>query len=157
LEIPNEAMIYIANQIDTNIRELEGALIRVVAYSSLINQDITVHLAAEALKDIIPSSRPRVITIHDIQQKVGEFYGMKLEDFKARKRTKAIAFPRQVAMYLARELTDFSLPKIGENFGGRDHTTVIHAHDKIGEAIKTDPEFHKVIITLTEKIKNPSS
>jgi chromosomal replication initiator protein len=157
LEIPNEAMIYIANQIDTNIRELEGALIRVVAYSSLINQDISVHLASEALKDIIPSSRPRVITILDIQQRVGEFYGMKLEDFKAKKRTKAVAFPRQVAMYLVRELTDFSLPKIGENFGGRDHTTVIHAHSKISEALKKDPEFNKVIVNLTEKIKNPST
>jgi chromosomal replication initiator protein len=148
LEIPNEAMIYIANQIDTNIRELEGALIRVVAYSSLINQDISVHLAAEALKDIIPSNRPKVITIHDIQQKVGEFYGMKLEDFKARKRTKAVAYPRQVAMYLARELTDF---------GGRDHTTVIHAHDKISEALKIDQELQKVIHNLSDKIKNPSS
>jgi chromosomal replication initiator protein len=157
LDIPNEAMIYIANQIDTNIRELEGALIRVVAYSSLINQDISVHLAAEALKDIIPSSRPRVITIHDIQQRVGEFYGMKLEDFKARKRTKAVAFPRQVAMYLSRELTDFSLPKIGENFGGRDHTTVIHAHDKIFEALKTDQELYKIVNNIIEKIKNPSS
>lgn len=156
LEIPNEAMIYIANQIDTNIRELEGALIRVVAYSSLINQDISVHLAAEALKDIIPSSRPRVITIQDIQQRVGEFYGLKLEDFKARKRTKAVAFPRQVAMYLTRELTDFSLPKIGENFGGRDHTTVIHAHDKISEALKSDQELYKIITNLTERIKNPS-
>ncbi|WP_134755647.1 chromosomal replication initiator protein DnaA [Paenibacillus athensensis] len=157
LEIPNEAMIYIANQIDTNIRELEGALIRVVAYSSLINQDISVHLAAEALKDIIPSSRPKVITIQDIQQRVGEFYGLKLEDFKARKRTKAVAFPRQVAMYLARELTDFSLPKIGENFGGRDHTTVIHAHDKISESLKSDQELYKIITNLTERIKNPSS
>jgi chromosomal replication initiator protein len=157
LEIPNEAMIYIANQIDTNIRELEGALIRVVAYSSLINQDISVHLASEALKDIIPSSRPRVITIQDIQQRVGEFYGMKLEDFKARKRTKAVAFPRQVAMYLSRELTDFSLPKIGEAFGGRDHTTVIHAHEKISEALKNDQELYKIINNLTEKIKNPSS
>jgi chromosomal replication initiator protein len=157
LEIPNEAMIYIANQIDTNIRELEGALIRVVAYSSLINQDISVHLASEALKDIIPSNRPRVITILDIQQRVGEFYGMKLEDFKAKKRTKAVAFPRQVAMYLVRELTDFSLPKIGEYFGGRDHTTVIHAHSKISQALIKDPEFHKVIVNLTEKIKNPST
>ncbi|TCZ75662.1 chromosomal replication initiator protein DnaA [Paenibacillus albiflavus] len=157
LEIPNEAMVYIANQIDTNIRELEGALIRVVAYSSLTNQDISVHLAAEALKDIIPSSRPRVITIQDIQQRVGEFYGLKLEDFKARKRTKAVAFPRQVAMYLAREMTDFSLPKIGEAFGGRDHTTVIHAHDKITESLKVDTELNKVIHSLIEKIKNPSS
>lgn len=156
LEIPNEAMIYIANQIDTNIRELEGALIRVVAYSSLINQDISVHLTAEALKDIIPSNRPRVITIQDIQQRVGEFYGLKLEDFKARKRTKAVAFPRQVAMYLSRELTDFSLPKIGDNFGGRDHTTVIHAHEKISQLLKVDQELYKIVHNLTERIKNPS-
>lgn len=156
LDIPNEAMVYIANQIDTNIRELEGALIRVVAYSSLINEDITTHLAAEALKDIIPSSRPRVITIQDIQQKVGEFYGLRVEEFKARKRTKAVAFPRQVAMYLSRELTDYSLPKIGEAFGGRDHTTVIHAHEKISVAIKQDQELVKIIKNLSEKIKNPS-
>lgn len=156
LDIPNEAMMYIANQIDTNIRELEGALIRVVAYSSLINQDITTHLAAEALKDIIPSSRPKMITIQDIQQKVGEYYNLRLEDFKARKRTKAIAFPRQIAMYLSRELTDFSLPKIGDAFGGRDHTTVIHAHEKITQQLKVDQDLYKVINNITEKIKNSS-
>jgi len=156
LEIPNEAMMYIANQIDTNIRELEGALIRVVAYSSLINQDVTVHLAAEALKDIIPSSRNRVITIQDIQQRVGEYYGMKTEDFKARKRTKNVAFPRQIAMYLSRELTDHSLPKIGEAFGGRDHTTVIHAHEKISTLLQTDQELYKILQAIREKIKNPT-
>lgn len=156
LDIPNEAMVYIANQIDTNIRELEGALIRVVAYSSLINQDISVHLAAEALKDIMPSGRPKVITIQDIQQHVGEFYGLKLEDFKARKRTKAVAFPRQVAMYLSRELTEYSLPKIGEAFGGRDHTTVIHAHEKITTSLKQDQDLFKIIHSIKEKIKNPS-
>lgn len=154
LDIPNEAMVYIANQIDTNIRELEGALIRVVAYSSLINEDISSHLAAEALKDIIPSSRPKMITMQDIQQKVGELYGLRMEEFKARKRTKAVAFPRQIAMYLSRELTDHSLPKIGEAFGGRDHTTVIHAHEKITQQVKTDAELYKIIQTLTEKIKN---
>jgi chromosomal replication initiator protein len=157
LEIPNDAMGYIANQIDTNIRELEGALIRVVAYSSLVNQDITVHLAAEALKDIIPSNRPKIISILDIQTRVGEFFGIRLEDFKARKRTKAVAFPRQVAMYLSRELTDFSLPKIGEAFGGRDHTTVIHAHDKIMATLKLDHEFSKIINNITEKIKHPNA
>lgn len=156
LDIPNEAMAYIANQIDTNIRELEGALIRVVAYSSLINEDISVHLASEALKDIIPSSRPKAITIQDIQQRVGEFFGLRLEDFKARKRTKAVAFPRQVAMFLSRELTDYSLPKIGEAFGGRDHTTVIHAHDKISGSLKQDQELSKIIRNITDKIKNPS-
>ncbi|WP_040951115.1 chromosomal replication initiator protein DnaA [Gorillibacterium massiliense] len=157
LEIPNDAMVYIANHIDTNIRELEGALIRVVAYSSLINEDISVPLAADALKDIIPSGRPKAITIQDIQQKVGEFYGLKLEDFKARKRTKAVAFPRQVAMYLARELTDYSLPKIGDAFGGRDHTTVIHAHEKISSSLKQDSELHQVIRNISDKIKNSNS
>ncbi|HEY2491518.1 MAG TPA: chromosomal replication initiator protein DnaA [Paenibacillus sp.] len=156
LDIPNETMMYIAGQIDTNIRELEGALIRVVAYSSLTNQDVTTHLAAEALKDIIPSSRPRMISIQDIQQRVGEYYNLRMEDFKARKRTKAVAFPRQIAMYLSRELTDFSLPKIGEAFGGRDHTTVIHAHDKITQALKVDQDLFKVVNNLIEKIKNPT-
>ncbi|HUC93592.1 MAG TPA: chromosomal replication initiator protein DnaA [Paenibacillus sp.] len=154
LDIPNEAMVYIANQIDTNIRELEGALIRVVAYSSLINQDISSHLAAEALKDIIPSGRPRMITIQDIQARVGEYFGLKLEEFKARKRTKAVAFPRQIAMYLSRELTDYSLPKIGEAFGGRDHTTVIHAHDKITQQVKADQDLYKIVQNLTDKIKS---
>jgi len=153
LDIPNEAIMYIANHINTNIRELEGALIRVIAYSSLVNEDITAHLAAQALKDIIPASRPKTITIQDIQQVVGEYFGMKIDDFKARKRTKAIAFPRQVAMYLSRELTDLSLPKIGEAFGGRDHTTVIHAHEKIAQTIESDHELYKIIQNLTEKIK----
>jgi len=154
INIPNEAVLYIANHIDTNIRELEGALIRVVAYSSLTNQDITVQLAAEALKDIIPSNRPKQITVQQIQQVVGEYFGVKTEDFKAKKRNKAVAFPRQIAMYLCRELTELSLPRIGEAFGGRDHTTVIHAHEKISQSIRTDRELHKIVRELTEKIKN---
>ncbi|MBB5150451.1 MULTISPECIES: chromosomal replication initiator protein DnaA [Ureibacillus] len=143
LDIPNEVMHYIANQIDTNIRELEGALIRVVAYSSLVNQDITVELAQEALKDIMPNSKPKSVTIQDIQKVVGEHYNIRLEDFSSKKRTKSIAFPRQVAMYLSRELTDFSLPKIGEEFGGRDHTTVIHAHEKIEKMLKEDQQLQE--------------
>ncbi|OLN22331.1 chromosomal replication initiation protein DnaA [Domibacillus antri] len=151
LDVPNEVMLYIANQIDTNIRELEGALIRVVAYSSLINKEVNANVAADALKDIIPGARPKVITIPDIQRVVGEQYDIRLEDFKAKKRTKSVAFPRQVAMYLSRELTDFSLPKIGEEFGGRDHTTVIHAHEKISKLLDTDPAVQqkvKEIITI---------
>lgn len=143
LSIPNEVMMYIANQVDTNIRELEGALIRVVAYSSLVNQDVTPELAAEALKDIMPNSKPRMISILDIQNATGEHYSIRLEDFSAKRRTKSIAFPRQVAMYLSRELTDFSLPKIGEEFGGRDHTTVIHAHEKIASLLKTDAQLQQ--------------
>lgn len=145
LDISDEVMLYIANQIDTNIRELEGALIRVVAYSSLVNMDITTDLAAEALKDIIPNSRPRTVSILDIQKTVGEHFNIRLEDFSAKKRTRAIAFPRQIAMYLSRELTDSSLPKIGSEFGGRDHSTVIHAHEKIAKQLKDDKNLQQDI------------
>lgn len=143
VDISNDVMLYIANQIDTNIRELEGALIRVVAYSSLVNADVTTDLAAEALKDIIPNSRPRIISILDIQKAVGEHFNIRLEDFVAKKRTRAIAFPRQVAMFLSRELTDSSLPKIGSEFGGRDHSTVIHAHEKISKQLDIDKSLQQ--------------
>lgn len=154
LDIPNEVMIYIANQIDTNIRELEGALIRVVAYSSLVNEDIDAQLAADALKDIIPSNRPKMITPQAVQQVVGERYNVKLEDFPAKKRTKSIAFPRQIAMYLTRKLTDLSLPKIGDEFGGRDHTTVIHAYDKVSKMMAEDTTFNREVEELAEELKN---
>ncbi|ASN03792.1 chromosomal replication initiator protein DnaA [Virgibacillus necropolis] len=154
LDIPNEVMLYIANQVDTNVRELEGALIRVVAYSSLVNQDIDASLAADALKDIIPSKKPKVVTIQKIQQVVGEKYNIRQEDFIAKKRTKSIAFPRQIAMYLSREMTDFSLPKIGEEFGGRDHTTVIHAHEKISRMLESDTTINQDIDEIKEQLKN---
>ncbi|HLR14313.1 MAG TPA: chromosomal replication initiator protein DnaA [Bacillota bacterium] len=152
LDIPNEVMLYIANQIDTNIRELEGALIRVVAYSSLVNQDIDAALAADALKDIIPSRKPRSITVQTIQEIVADKYNITLEDFAARKRTRSIAFPRQIAMYLSRQMTDLSLPKIGEKFGGRDHTTVIHAFDKITEMIESDSVLKDEIEEIKEQL-----
>ncbi|MGJ8730719.1 chromosomal replication initiator protein DnaA [Listeria kieliensis] len=153
LDIPNEVMLYIANQIDSNIRELEGALIRVVAYSSLVNKDITAGLAAEALKDIIPNAKTSVITISGIQEAVGEYFHVKLEDFKAKKRTKSIAFPRQIAMYMSRELTDASLPKIGDEFGGRDHTTVIHAHEKISQMLKSDQVLKNDIQEIEKNLR----
>jgi chromosomal replication initiator protein len=156
LDIPMEVMHYIANQIDTNIRELEGALIRVVAYSSLVNQDIDAGLAADALKDIIPNNRPKIITIPVIIEVIGEKYNVKTEDFFAKKRTKSIAFPRQIAMYLSRELTDLSLPKIGEEFGGRDHTTVIHAHEKISKMVENDTLLAKEIEEIKQHLKSLS-
>lgn len=154
LDIPNEVMLYIANQIDTNVRELEGALIRVVAYSSLVNQDIDASLAADALKDIIPSKKPKMITIQKIQQVIGEKYNIRQDDFIAKKRTKSIAFPRQIAMYLSREMTDLSLPKIGEEFGGRDHTTVIHAHEKIARMLENDTSLNQDIEDVKEQLKS---
>ncbi|SDZ65068.1 chromosomal replication initiator protein [Evansella caseinilytica] len=153
LDIPNEVMLYIANQIDTNIRELEGALIRVVAYSSLINQDMNADLAAVALKDIIPSSKPKTITIQDVQRMVAEAFHIRVDELKAKKRTKNVAFPRQIAMYLSRELTDNSLPKIGNEFGGRDHTTVIHAHEKITKLYAVDSELQRQIQEIKEQLK----
>ncbi len=152
-DISNEVMHYIANQIDTNIRELEGALVRVVAYSSLVNEDINTELATEALKDIIPNNQPKMITAKIIQNVVAEKYDLKLSDFLSKKRTRAIAYPRQIAMYLTRELTELSLPKIGEEYGGRDHTTVIHAHNKIIKELETDENLANQIKNLTEDIK----
>lgn len=154
VDIPLESLTYIANQIQSNIRELEGALTRVIAYSRLQNEPITTELTAEALKDIIQTPKSKKITIQDIQKVVGQYYNVRLEDFAAKKRTKSIAYPRQIAMYLSRELTDFSLPKIGEEFGGRDHTTVIHAHIKIQTDMSADPLFKQEVENLEKEIRN---
>ena len=152
LIVDDSVLNFIANEIVSNIRELEGALIRVVAYAGLHGEPITVDLATRALKDLLPSNHLKPITISLIQQVVANFYGLTVEDLKAKKRTKSVAFPRQVAMYLCRELTESSLPKIGEEFGGRDHTTVIHAHEKIQQDLKSDPNLKTVIRQLTEQI-----
>ena len=138
IDIPNEVMNYIATYIKSNIRELEGALTRVVAYSSLINKDISYDLAVEALKDIVTTSESQEISVNRIKEKVSTAFGIKMDDFNSKKRTRKIAYPRQIAMYLSRELTDLSLPKIGNEFGGRDHTTVIHAHDKISKDLELE-------------------
>ena len=138
IDIPNEVMNYIATYIKSNIRELEGALTRVVAYSSLINKDISYDLAVEALKDIVTTSESQEISVNRIKEKVSTAFGIKMDDFNSKKRTRTIAYPRQIAMYLSRELTDLSLPKIGNEFGGRDHTTVIHSHDKISKDLELE-------------------
>lgn len=153
IEVQDEVMQYIATKIKSNIRELEGALIRVVAYSSLTNKAITVDLAEEALKDIISNNKPREITVNLIKEEVSNQYNIKMEDFNSKRRTKAIAFPRQIAMYLTRELTDLSLPKIGDEFGGRDHTTVIHACDKINNNMADDDDFKDKIEYIIGKLK----
>lgn len=154
LQVANEVMVYIADKIHSNIRELEGALIRVMAFGSLTSNPITVETAAEALKDIIPVSTPKEVTIEMIQQAVSDYYHLSLGEFKAKKRTRAVAFPRQIAMYLCRELTDNSLPRIGDEFGGRDHTTVLHAHDKISEARRTDPLLDRKINEIIQIVQS---
>ncbi|RDY25585.1 chromosomal replication initiator protein DnaA [Romboutsia weinsteinii] len=153
IEVPNEVMTYIAKNIKSNIRELEGALTRVVAYSSLTNRTISFELATEALKDIITTSKNEEITVNRIKEKVSSVLNIKMEDFNSKKRTRSIAYPRQIAMYLSRELTDLSLPKIGEEFGGRDHTTVIHAHDKVAREIEANEEIKIKIDKIISDLK----
>ncbi len=153
LNVSNEVMGYIANKIQSNIRELEGALIRVVAFSSLTNREISVDLASEALRDIISKKNSKQITIDSIQESVSSYYNLRIEDFKSKRRTKNVAFPRQIAMFLSRKLTDMSLPKIGEAFGGRDHTTVIHAYEKISKDLEADEGLKETINDLIKKIQ----
>ncbi|MGL5347145.1 MAG: chromosomal replication initiator protein DnaA [Peptostreptococcaceae bacterium] len=153
IDVSNEVTTYIAKNIKSNIRELEGALTRVIAYSSLTNRTISFELAVEALKDIITSSKTEEITTNRIKEKVASVFNLKMEDFDSKKRTRSIAYPRQIAMYLSRELTDLSLPKIGEEFGGRDHTTVIHAHDKIIRDIETNEEIKSKIDKIISDLK----
>ncbi|HHX22733.1 MAG TPA: chromosomal replication initiator protein DnaA [Thermoanaerobacterales bacterium] len=152
LTIPNDVINFIATKIQTNIRELEGALIRIVAYSSLTGSSIDVALAEQVLKDILPDDRPKNVTPVQILEEVGNHFSIRPDEFKTKKRTKDLAFARQVAMYLCCELTDLSLPKIGGEFGGRDHTTVMHARDKITREIEENPQFSTVIDNLRKKI-----
>ena len=153
IDVDNEALAYIANRIDSNIRELEGGLTRVVAYADLIGENITTDLVADALKDVYPESHSKEITMDVIQEVVASYYNLKVDDLNSSKRTKALAFPRQIAMYLCRELTDTSLPQIGEFFGGRDHTTVLHAHNKISEEKAENIKLDNTLQELVNKIK----
>lgn len=152
--VPNDVMVYIASRIDNNIRELEGALIRVMAYASLASQAMDINLATEALKDILPNGSPKQVTMDLIQEVVSSYFKIKIDDLLAKKRTRNVTYPRQIAMYLCRELTDTSLPRIGEMFGGRDHTTVIHAHDKITRERNEDTKLSNTIKELIKRIEN---
>ncbi len=152
VKVSKEVLYFLAENVKTNIREMEGALIRVVAFAELTGKEMTVTLAKETLKDMI-LSEDKKITIDLIQKVVASFYGITESDMKTGKRTRAIAYPRQLAMYLARELTDYSLPDIGGFFGGRDHTTVLHACNKISEELGKNQETQSVIDKLKAGIK----
>jgi len=153
VSVPEEVAFFIAERVTSNIRELEGALMRVVAYSSIFEKEITLDLAREVLKEMLLEEEKR-ITVDFIQKKVAEHFDIRLQDMKVKRRNKAIAYPRQVAMYLVRELTDHSLPEIGEFFGGRDHTTVLHAHTRIREELKNNQTTQHLIHKLTSDIKS---
>lgn len=148
LSIPNDNLAYIAGQIDSNVRELEGALSRVQAYSKLKNEPVTTDLVYEALRGLKLTKANRELSIVDIQNKVANYFHVSINDLKGKKRMKSIVMPRQIAMYLSREMTSNSLPKIGKEFGGKDHTTVIHACDKIAEIVKIDADLRKEIADI---------
>ncbi|WP_265459435.1 chromosomal replication initiator protein DnaA [Enterococcus sp. HY326] len=154
LEIPEDTLSYIAGQIDSNIRELEGALVRVQAYATIKSSDITTSLAAEALKTLLNTTTSAQLTIQNIQEEVAKYYHVQVKDLKGKKRVKSIVVPRQIAMYLSRELTDNSLPKIGAEFGGKDHTTVIHAHEKIQQLLNKDPAIQREISEIKNLLIN---
>ncbi|NSW77027.1 MAG: chromosomal replication initiator protein DnaA [Candidatus Atribacteria bacterium] len=157
VEVPEEVINFIANRIPSNIRELEGALVRIKAFCTLNRVSPNVEVTQEILKDILPRRENHKISILTIQRVVAEHFNLKPSLMRAKKRSKEVAYPRQVAMYLARELTDLSLPSIGEEFGGRDHTTVLHAYEKIKGDMKSNPQLAAEISGLIEKIRAEKS
>lgn len=150
--IPDDVILFIAGLIKTNIRELEGALIRTIAYSLLEEEPITLDLANEVLKDLLNEPK-KLITVDFIQRCVAEEFGIALADFKTKKRNKQIVLPRQIAMYISRELSDLSLPEIGGHFGGKDHTTVLHSINKVKASLSTSPEFKLKVDRVMQIIK----
>ncbi len=153
LNVPDAVLRYIAEHITSNIRELEGALIRLVAFSSLHQQAIGMELAEKALHDLIPKQMVKPLTIDSIMDTVSERYDTSLSEMKGKRRTRAVVFPRQIAMYLCRELTDASLPQIGTAFGGRDHSTVIHACRKISGQMQEDAQLKAMISDIIRQLQ----
>ena len=147
MELPNEAAFFIAQRIRSNVRELEGALKRVIANAQFTGRPITTDLVREALKDLL-ALQDRLVSTDNIQRVVAEYYKIKVSDLNSKRRSRSVARPRQVAMYLAKDLTNHSLPEIGESFGGRDHTTVLHACRKIKELLESDSDIREDVKNL---------
>ena len=154
LQVDDEVLTFIASKVSTNIRELEGALVRILAYSSLYGRTVSVALAEEVLKDILLDAQYREIPIELIQHEICRYFGISKADLIGSSRSKGFAYPRQIAMYLSRELTDESLPKIGRAFGGRDHSTVMHATSKISNLINSDRDVFNQIHEITYHVKS---
>ncbi len=154
ITMPNDVIVYISSRIDNNIRELEGAFNRVNAFAFLNRRPITIDSAVEALKDLFPKEKTHQITPQIIQEIVALHFKIKIDDLNSKRRTRNITVPRQIAMYLCREFTDWSLPKIGELFGGRDHTTVIHAYEKVNRERQEDRRLAALLIEISEKIQS---
>jgi chromosomal replication initiator protein len=151
-DVDPEALELIARRVDANIRALEGALIRVVAFGSLTGRPVTAELAEEVLAGLYPQLKPRAHTVKEIQEQTCEAFGITMDDLLSSSRAQPVAFARQVAMYLSRELTDVSLPAIGRAFGNRNHTTVMHACKRTAERIATDKEAYEAVRKLTREL-----
>ena len=151
-DVPEEVIRFIAENFTWNIRELESALYKLFAYHDLVNEKITIDLAQRALKDMITMKNSEDITIDMVQKKVANVYNISFSDMKSKKRAKNIALPRQIAMYIARTLTDFSTTEIGNEFGGKDHSTVIHAISKIKTKYEEDDQFRQRINKIVKEI-----
>jgi chromosomal replication initiator protein len=151
VRLPDEAAYLIASRIKANIREIEGSLTRMIAFCSLSGREMSVDLAREVLAELW-GEEEKTITIEHIQRKAADHFNLKLSDMRAKNRTKGIAFPRQIAMYLARQLTHASLAEVGRAFGGKDHTTVLHAVEKVQALLRDDPKFKKAVDALTQSI-----
>ena len=154
VQVPDDVILYIATVIKSNIRSLEGALIRLVAFSAATGVALDVDVAREHLKDMVDSNEPTNVRVETIQREVAEEWAIDVRDMKSRTRRKEVAFPRQVAMYLATRMTEMSTTDIGRAFGGRDHSTVVHARDKIKEIVDSDPFFLEKINKTTERIRS---
>ena len=150
--LPNDVAMYMASRIKSNVRELEGSLIRLIAYSSLTTKPLTMELATEVLRNVIDHDE-KAVTIDQIQKFVADYYHLKLHELKSRNNAKSIAMPRQVAMYLCKSLTHASLPEIGRSFGGKHHSTVIHSIKKVEEMRKKSGDFDKQVGNLLESFK----
>ena len=154
--VPEEVSFFLAERIKSNIRELEGALIRVTAYASLVGVNIDVRLAQEVLKDTLLKEEREKIGVDLIQKKVAEYFDTRISDMKGNKKTRDIVYPRQIAIYLSRVLTDESLVRIGEWFNGKDHSTILHAYNKILKEIKESPASKGIVDKLVRIIKKPN-
>ena len=153
VSVPSETLEFIASKISTNIRELEGALIRVTAFASLNRQPVDLTLAEIVLKDLIPEGGEPEITAALIIAQTAAYFGLSIDDLCGSSRSRVLVTARQIAMYLCRELTDLSLPKIGQQFGGRDHTTVMHADKKIRQLLAERRSVYNQVTELTNRIK----
>ncbi|MER3446183.1 MAG: chromosomal replication initiator protein DnaA [Candidatus Dadabacteria bacterium] len=155
--LPDDVALFLAQNITSNIRELEGTLTNISAYAKLLNTEITIELAREVLKNIVKEHTRQVMSIESIQKEVANFFGIKLQELKSEKKVKNVALPRQVAMYLARRYTGASFPEIGEKFGGKDHSTVIHAVRKIETMIGEDPTLKEMVNAVSRRINTSRS